>query len=284
MIVFPAIDLIAGQVVRLERGDRAHMKVYSSDPVAVAEHFKEQGATWLHVVDLSAALEEDEAAREANDRAIEALCRVPGLSIDVGGGVRSLARIDQLAAYGAERIALGTVLVREPGFAEVAARGFGELLVADVAARDGQVKVNGWREGAGRGVEDVVGELASLGFKHLVFTDIARDGMQTGIDVEAYRRIAACAGFPVVASGGISALDDIRALAAAGDDVVEGCITGRALYEGNFTLADALGAAAGEAAAGLAGMTGDDAACAAAGGAGAVGGAGSSSTKGGCVC
>ena len=124
MIVFPAIDLIAGQVVRLERGDRAHMKVYSSSPVEVAEHFKEQGATWLHVVDLSAALEEDEEAREANDRAIEALCHVSGLSIDVGGGVRSLARIDQLAAYGAKRIALGTVLVREPGFAEVAARGF----------------------------------------------------------------------------------------------------------------------------------------------------------------
>ena len=159
MIVFPAIDLIAGQVVRLERGDRAHMKVYSSNPVAVAEHFKEQGAAWLHVVDLSAALEEDEEAREANDRAIEALCHVPGLSIDVGGGVRSLARIDQLAAYGAKRIALGTVLVREPGFAEVAARGFGELLVADVAARDGQVKVNGWREGVGRSAEDVVGEL-----------------------------------------------------------------------------------------------------------------------------
>ena len=179
MIVFPAIDLIAGQVVRLERGDRAHMKVYSSNPVAVAEHFKEQGAAWLHVVDLSAALEEDEEAREANDRAIEALCHVPGLSIDVGGGVRSLARIDQLAAYGAKRIALGTVLVREPGFAEVAARGFGELLVADVAARDGQVKVNGWREGVGRSAEDVVGELAGLGFRHLVFTDIARDGMQT---------------------------------------------------------------------------------------------------------
>lgn len=278
MIVFPAIDLIAGKVVRLERGDRAHMKVYSSDPVAVAEHFKEQGATWLHVVDLSAALEEDEEACAANDRAIEALCQVPGLSIDVGGGVRSLARIDRLAAYGAKRIALGTVLVREPGFAEVAARGFGELLVADVAARDGQVKVNGWREGVGRGVEDVVGELASLGFRHLVFTDIARDGMQTGIDAEAYRRIAACAGFPVVASGGISALDDIRALAAAGDDVVEGCITGRALYEGNFTLADALRAA----------TDGATAACATdgatAGDTGPGDGAGSSSMKGGCVC
>ena len=271
MIVFPAIDLIAGQVVRLERGDRAHMKVYSSSPVEVAEHFKEQGATWLHVVDLSAALEEDEEAREANDRAIEALCHVPGLSIDVGGGVRSLARIDQLAAYGAKRIALGTVLVREPGFAEVAARGFGELLVADVAARDGQVKVNGWREGVGRSAEDVVGELAGLGFRHLVFTDIARDGMQTGIDVDAYRRIAARAGFPVVASGGISTLDDIRALAAAGDNVVEGCITGRALYEGSFTLAEAL-AAAGDAASASApaATAGDD--------------ADSSSTKGGCAC
>lgn len=245
MIVFPAIDLVAGQVVRLERGDRSRMKVYSTDPVAVVEYFKEQGAAWLHVVDLSSALEEDEGARAANDRAIEALCRVPGLSIDVGGGVRSLARIDQLAAYGAKRIALGTVLVREPGFAEVAARGFGELLVADVAARDGQVKVNGWREGAGRSVEDVVGELAGLGFKHLVFTDIARDGMRTGIDVDAYRRIAACAGFPVVASGGISTLDDIRALAAAGDDAIEGCITGRALYEGNFSAADAFCAAKG---------------------------------------
>ena len=243
MIVFPAIDLIGGKVVRLERGDRSRCKVYSEDPAAVARSFVEQGATWLHVVDLSAAFEEDEEAREANSAAIRAICQVDGLSIDVGGGVRSLARIDELASYGAKRIAMGTVLVTEPGFAEVAARGFGELLVADVAARDGVVKVNGWREGVGRTVEDVVGQLSEQGFKHLVFTDIARDGMQTGIDVEAYRRVAACAGFPVVASGGISALEDISALAEAGDDVIEGCITGRALYEGNFTLAEALAAA-----------------------------------------
>ena len=174
MILFPAIDLIAGKVVRLERGDREHMKVYSDDPAAVARSFAEQGATWVHVVDLSAALEEDEGAREANTRAIEAICAVEGLSVDIGGGVRSLARIDELAALGCKRIALGTVLVREPGFAEVAARAFGGLLVADVAARDGEVKVNGWREGVSRSVEDVVGELSSLGFKHLVFTDIAR--------------------------------------------------------------------------------------------------------------
>lgn len=243
MIVFPAIDLVAGKVVRLERGDRAHMKVYSDDPVVQAHEFLEQGATWVHVVDLSAALEEDDDARAANSAAIEAICRIDGLSVDVGGGVRSLARIDELAAYGARRIALGTVLVTEPGFAEIAARGFGDLLAADVAARDGQVKINGWREGISRSVEDVVGELSGLGFKHLVFTDIARDGMQTGIDVEAYRRVAGYAGFPVVASGGISTLDDIRACAAADASVIEGCIIGRALYEKNFTLAEALAAA-----------------------------------------
>lgn len=245
MILFPAIDLIAGKVVRLERGDREHMKVYSDDPAAVARSFAEQGATWVHVVDLSAALEEDEEARGANTRAIEAICAVEGLSVDIGGGVRSLARIDELAALGCKRIALGTVLVREPGFAEVAARAFGGLLVADVAARDGEVKVNGWREGVSRSVEDVVGELSSLGFKHLVFTDIARDGMQTGIDAETYRRVAQVAGFPVVASGGISSLDDIRALSAAGPEAIEGAITGRALYEGAFSLAEALAVAEG---------------------------------------
>lgn len=240
MILFPAIDLVAGKVVRLERGDRAHMKVYSDDPAAQARAFAEAGATWVHVVDLSAALEEDEAARAANTEAVRAICAVEGLSVDIGGGVRSLARIDELAALGCRRIALGTVLVREPGFAEVAAQAFGDLLVADVAARAGEVRVNGWREGAARSVEDVVGELAGLGFKHLVFTDIARDGMRTGIDAEAYRRVACIAGFPVVASGGISSLDDIRALAALGDDIIEGAITGRALYEGVFTVGEAL--------------------------------------------
>ena len=107
------------------------------------------------------------------------------------------------------------------------------------------MRVNGWREGVSRNADDGVGELASLGFKHLVFTDIARDGMQTGIDAEAYRHIAEVAGFPVVASGGISSLDDIRALAALGADVIEGAITGRALYEGAFTLHEALDAASG---------------------------------------
>lgn len=243
MIVFPAIDLIAGKVVRLEKGERNKMTVYSEDPVSVAQDFVAQGAKWLHVVDLSSAFEESEENRALNDEAIRKLCKVEGLSIDVGGGVRSLQRIEELANYGANRIALGTVLVKDPDFAVLAAEQFGELLVADIAAKDGQVKVNGWREEVKLSVEEAVGNLESSGFKHLVFTDISRDGMQTGIDVEAYVKIAKLAGFPVVASGGISSLDDIANLACAGDEFIEGCITGRALYEGSFTLSEALNAA-----------------------------------------
>ena len=243
MIVFPALDLIAGKVVRLERGERSRMTVYADDPAVMARSFVDQGASWVHVVDLSAAFEEDAAARRANAAAIEAICAVEGLSVDVGGGVRSLARIEELAALGCARIALGTALVRDPDFVREAARRFGPLLSADVAARDGQVKINGWREGVSRSLAEVLGELTNWGFRHLVFTDIARDGTQTGIDAAAYREIAALAGFPVVASGGIASLDDLRALAALGSQTVEGAICGRALYEGAFTLTEALAAA-----------------------------------------
>lgn len=240
MILFPAIDLIAGKVVRLRRGDRSQMDVYSTDPVSVARGFVDSGASWVHVVDLSSAFEEDESARAANDAAIKALCHVDGISVDVGGGVRTSERIDELARAGASRIALGTVLVRDAAFARMAARVYGELLVADVAAAGGKVKVNGWRDGVGIDADELVSQLSGYGFRHLVFTDISRDGMQTGIDVDAYRHIAQVAGFPVVASGGIATLDDVRALASAGDGVVEGAITGRAIYEGNFTLEEAL--------------------------------------------
>ncbi len=240
MIVFPAIDLIGGAVVRLRRGERSQVDVYSTDPVAVAEDFAARGATWIHVVDLSATFEEDEASLARNRAAIAAICRVPGVSVDVGGGVRSLAAVERLAGLGARRIALGTALVRDRAFAREAAARYGELLVADVAARDGLVRVNGWRENADLKADELVAELVSLGFRHLVFTDVARDGMQTGIEAAAYRHIAAVAGFPVVASGGIASLDDLRSLAALGEGVIEGAITGRALYEGAFGLEEAL--------------------------------------------
>ena len=246
MIVFPAIDLIAGKVVRLRRGDRSQMDVYSDDPVAVAEDFARRGATWIHVVDLSATFEEDDDALERNRAAIAAICKVDGISVDTGGGVRNMAAIERLAEAGARRIAIGTALVRDRAFARDAAARYGELLVADVAARDGVVRVNGWREGAGIQADELVGELVSLGYRHLVFTDVARDGMQTGIDAAAYRHIAEVAGFPVVASGGIASLDDLKALSALGSDVIEGAICGRAIFEGSLKLEDALAAAGGE--------------------------------------
>ncbi len=244
MILFPAIDLVAGRVVRLQRGDRSKMDVYSDDPAAVARDFAEKGARWIHVVDLSATFEEDEDACAANAAAIREICAVEGVKVDCGGGVRSLAAVERLANLGVSRIAIGTALVKDPEFARRAAADYKDLVVADVAARDGVVKVNGWREAAGDlTVEKLLPTLSELGFSRLVFTDIARDGMQTGIDVAAYRRVAELFGAPVVASGGISTLDDLARLAAEPASVIEGAITGRALYEGNFSLQDALAAA-----------------------------------------
>ncbi len=245
MIVFPAVDLLSGKVVRLRRGRRDQVDVYAEDPVAQAASFADQGAAWVHVVDLSGAFGEDREARAANDAAIRGICRLSGISVDVGGGVRSLDRVEQLAGWGARRVAIGTALVRDPGFARQAAERFGDLLVADVAARAGQVSVSGWREGTGLAAEDFVGTLSGLGYRHLVFTDAERDGMQTGIDAAMYARMARAAGFPVVASGGIATLADIRALAALPQGTLEGVICGRALYEGAFTLAQALEAACG---------------------------------------
>lgn len=243
MILFPAIDLVAGQVVRLRRGDRSQMDVYSTNPVAVARDFAARGARWVHVVDLSSAFREDTEAVEKNHRAIADICSLGVIDVDTGGGVRDMNAVRRLVDAGARRIAIGTALVRDPEFAGEAARLFPEHVVADVAARDGEVRVDGWRDGEGIAADTLVAHLADLGYRHLVFTDISRDGMQTGVDVDAYRHIARVAGFPVVASGGIATLDDIRALAALGSDVIEGAITGRALYEGSFTLEDALAAA-----------------------------------------
>lgn len=242
MTLFPAIDLVGGRVVRLANGDRSRMDVYSNDPASVARDFLARGASWVHVVDLSSALGEDEAAREANARAMRAICQVEGLSVDAGGGVRSIEAMRRLADLGVRRIAIGTALVRDAALARQAAREFGDMAVADVAAKDGVVRVNGWREGGGLRVDALVSGLAEMGFRHLVFTDIARDGMQAGVDASAYRRVAKAAGFPVVASGGIASAGDVRSLASLGPDVVEGCIVGRALYEGVLTLEDALAA------------------------------------------
>lgn len=239
MIVFPAIDVLAGRAVRLRQGDYAQVTVYNEDPVAQAALFGRAGAKRMHVVDLDGARD----GVPGNARIIERIVAETGLSVEVGGGIRSLRVLDRLAAAGVERMVLGTVLVTDPIFVREAVAAFGDRIVAGVDARDGMVAIDGWRAGTRTPARELVTELIDLGIRHLVYTDISRDGMQTGVNLEGCRAIAAAAGFPVIASGGVSSLDDIRALAALGDDVVEGVITGRAIYEGVFTVEEALAAA-----------------------------------------
>jgi len=238
MYLLPAIDLLDGKAVRLARGDYAAVTIYNEDPVEQARAFKAAGAVWLHVVDLDGA----RSGISTNSPIIERIIAATGLAVEVGGGVRSLEAIERLKQAGASRVVIGTKLVTEPDFARAATRRYGDLICAGVDARGGEVAIEGWRAGSGVLATELIEELKAWGVCHLVYTDIARDGMQTGIDAASYECIAEGAGFPVTASGGISTLDDLRALKTLGDTHIEGAITGRALYEGAFTLEAALAA------------------------------------------
>jgi len=236
MELFPAIDILNNQVVRLKQGKYDAVTVYHDNPLAQAQTFASEGATWVHIVDLEGA----RSGVPTQLNTIAAIVKDTGLKVEVGGGVRSLQTIEQLAEAGASRIVLGTALARDPELSTEAARIYGDLLCAGVDARGGEVAVEGWQEGSGQSAEQLVLSLKNKGYRHLVYTDINRDGMQTGIDAEAYQRIAASAGFAVTASGGISTLEDIHALAQLGSEVIEAIIVGRAIYEQSFTVAQAL--------------------------------------------
>lgn len=243
MIVFPAIDLLDGRAVRLSQGDYDRVTVYNDDPVAQAREFAAAGAEWIHVVDLDGARD----GVPGNVEVIERIVHDVGIPVQTGGGIRTFEMMTRLIGAGASRMVLGTKLVNDPDFVREAVERFGaDRVVAGVDARDGMVAVQGWREGTATPAADLVAELRDLGVRHLVYTDISRDGMQTGVSVDAYEEIAEAAGFAVIASGGVSTLDDFRELAALGPDVVEGAITGRALYEGAFKLKHAIRAARGE--------------------------------------
>jgi len=242
MIVFPAIDILGGRAVRLAQGDYERVTVYNEDPVAQAAEFVAQGAEWIHVVDLDGARD----GVPGNIDVIERIARETGARLEVGGGVRSLETMGRLTEAGVERVVIGTKLVTDPDFVRNAVRCCGDAVVAGVDARDGMVCIEGWREGTAASAQALVGELRDLGIRHLVYTDISRDGMQTGISTPAYVGVAVSAGFPVVASGGVSTLDDIRALRDLGPGVIEGVIAGRAIYEHAFTVPEALAVARGE--------------------------------------
>ena len=240
MQVFPAIDLLGGRVVRLAQGDYEQVTVYHDDPVAQAQAFLEAGATWLHVVDLDGA----RAGEPRNTAQVARLAaEVGALNIEVGGGLRTLAQIEALLSSGVARVILGSKLAaQDPTFVRDAVTAFGpDALVAGVDARDGLVAVEGWTQTIDAlPAAELVGELASWGLRHLIYTDIARDGMGSGVKPELYARVAAAAGFPVVVSGGVASLSDVRAVARLGPTLVEGLIIGRALYENTFSLTEAI--------------------------------------------
>ncbi|HHY25826.1 MAG TPA: 1-(5-phosphoribosyl)-5-[(5-phosphoribosylamino)methylideneamino]imidazole-4-carboxamide isomerase [Desulfitobacterium dehalogenans] len=238
MRLFPAIDLKEGKAVRLLQGRMEDATVYGDQPLEVARNFKAQGADSLHVVDLDGAF----AGKPVNDAVILALIQSSGLRVQVGGGIRTLERIEELLELGVERVILGTVAVRNPELVQKAAERFGEAIVVGIDAKDGLVAVQGWAEKTEIRALDLALKMKEIGVKHLVFTDISRDGMLQGPNIQSTAELARLSGLQVVASGGISRLEDLILLQREADEgaSIEGAIVGKALYTGAFSLADAL--------------------------------------------
>lgn len=241
MDFLPAIDLLGGKVVRLEQGDYDKATTYDDDPARRARLFEEAGAQWLHVVDLDGA----RSGVPGNVEAIRAIMNATDLKVEVGGGVRTPEALAALMDAGASRVVLGTALVRDEAFAKEALARYGaDALVAGIDAKDGEAAVDGWTEGSGVAAEELARKMAAIGFVHLVYTDISRDGKRCGIDAAAYEPMARAFGHPVIASGGVASVDDIEALAAVAGSI-EGVIVGRAIYEGALTVEDGVAACKG---------------------------------------
>ena len=236
MLIFPAIDLYEGRAVRLYKGDYAQMTVYSNDPVSVARDFKAQGAAQMHTVDL-------EGARDGgtpNLGTIERIVRETGLFVECGGGLRDMAAIDRAFSAGVGRVILGTAAVSDPALLEEAVGKYGERIAVGADLRDGRVAIRGWREDSGLTAEDFLRGIEALGVRTVICTDISRDGAMRGANAELYERLQREFGLDLIASGGVSGMEDVRRLRELG---LYGAIIGKAYYTGNIALRDAVEAA-----------------------------------------
>jgi phosphoribosylformimino-5-aminoimidazole carboxamide ribotide isomerase len=242
MLVIPAIDLKDGRCVRLVRGDMEQATVYAEDPVAVARGFEAAGAEWIHVVDLDGAIR----GAPVNAEAIASVCRAVNARVEVGGGVRDLATLERVFAAGAGRIVLGTAALEDPEFFAEACRRHPDAILAGIDARAGKVAVAGWMRDSAIDVAALAARVAAAGATGVVFTDIARDGTGAGVNAVAVDALAASVTLPVIASGGVASLDDVRALCALRRPNLTGVIVGRALYTGAVDLATALRLGRGE--------------------------------------
>lgn len=237
--LYPAIDLKGGQVVRLKRGEMDQATIYADDPAAQARRFIEAGFSWVHMVDLDGAF----AGKPANAAAVRAIiAAVPGAKLQLGGGIRTMDTAEAWLAAGVSRIILGSAAVKDPDFARTACRAFPGRVALGIDARDGMVATEGWAETSDVSATDLARRFEDSGAAAVIYTDIARDGMLSGVNVAATAALARAVRLPVIASGGVAGVEDITALrdAAAG---IEGVILGRALYDGRIEPKLALAAA-----------------------------------------
>lgn len=234
MIIYPAIDLRGGQCVRLRQGDYAQETVFGDDPAAMARRWADQGAAFLHLVDLDGARQ----GRPVNGDSVRRILEATGLPCQLGGGLRQEEHVEQALSWGVARVILGTRALQDPDWCERLARRFPGRVAIGIDARDGRAAGEGWLQESPVSAVDLARRVAAWPVAALIYTDISRDGMLAGPNLAATADVARAAGaVPVIASGGVSSLDDVARVAGAG---LGGCIIGRALYEGRFTLADAI--------------------------------------------
>jgi phosphoribosylformimino-5-aminoimidazole carboxamide ribotide isomerase len=237
-VVYPAIDLRAGKVVRLKEGDPARMTAYSDDPEQIAQYWLETGARWLHVVNLDGAFGESD---HANRLALENFLQVAkgfNARVQFGGGMRSLEAIEDTLNVGVSRAILGTIAIEQPDVVAVAVQQFGtERIAVGIDARDGHVRVRGWKDDSGISATDLALQIRTQGVRTAIFTDVSRDGLGSGLNMAATRQLSDASGLDIIASGGVHTLEDVL---AARDANLAGVIVGRALYEGTIDLKVAL--------------------------------------------
>ena len=237
-VVYPAIDLRAGKVVRLQEGDPARMTAYGDEPAEIARRWLSAGARWLHVVNLDGAFGEDDNANRTALQHILHVAKELDALVQYGGGVRSHDAIEYVLNVGVRRVVLGTIAIEQPEIITEALRKFGsERIAVGIDARDGLVRVRGWKDEGGISATELALQMRTLGLRTIIFTDISRDGLGSGLNILSTRELAESSGLDVVASGGVHTLDDVIAAREAN---LSGVIIGRALYEGTIDLRSAL--------------------------------------------
>jgi phosphoribosylformimino-5-aminoimidazole carboxamide ribotide isomerase len=236
VILFPAIDLKNGQCVRLEQGDMARATVFNLDPAAQARSFAAQGFEYLHVVDLDGAF----AGKPMNAHAVEAMLKVVTMPVQLGGGIRDLGTVEAWLGKGVARVIIGTAAVRDPEFVKQAAKTFSGRVAVGLDARDGKVAVEGWAETSEITALDIAIRFEDAGVAAIIFTDIARDGLLKGLNLDATIALADRITIPVIASGGLASIEDVKAMLAPRAKRLAGAIAGRALYDGRLDASAAL--------------------------------------------